>query len=99
MEKKLANKNIENAAQDAKALFSSGFNCAESSLLSVCKATGINSDAIPNIATGFGGGVSRYGSICGALSGALMALGMAEGRKDPKDNEVKANLYKKTAAF
>jgi len=99
MEKKLANKNIENAAQDAKALFSSGFNCAESSLLSVCKAIGINSDAIPKIATGFGGGVSRYGSICGALSGALMALGMAEGRKDPKDNEVKANLYKKTAAF
>ena len=48
----MGNKNIENAGQDAKAFFSSGFNCAESSLLSACKALEIKSDAVPKIATG-----------------------------------------------
>ena len=95
----MENKNIEYAQADAKTFFSSGFNCAESSLLSICKALKINSDAVPNIATGFGAGVSRHGSICGALSGAVMAMGLAEGRKDPKDNDTKIKLYEKAAAF
>lgn len=95
----MENKNIENAPADAKTFFSSGFNCAESSLLSICRALEINSDAVPNIATGFGAGVSRHGSICGALSGAVMAMGLAEGRKDPKDNDAKIKLYEKAAAF
>jgi len=95
----VGNKNIEIAAEDAKTFFSSGFNCSESSLLSVCKALKINSDAIPKIATGFGGGISRFGSICGALSGTVMAMGMSEGRIDPKDDEAKIKLYKKVTAL
>ena len=94
MEEKMGNKNIENAGQDAKAFFSSGFNCAESSLLSACKALEIKSDAVPKIATGFGAGVSRHGGICGALSGTVMAMGLAEGRRDSKDNDAKLKLYK-----
>lgn len=90
----MGNKNIENAGQDAKALFLKGFNCAESSLLAVCGALEIKSDSAPKVATGFGGGVSRFGGICGALSGTVMAMGLIEGRKDPKDNEAKINLYR-----
>lgn len=91
----MGDKNIENAAEIANKLFSSGFNCSESSLLAVCKILKIDSDAIPKIATGFGGGVSRLGSICGALSGTIMAMGMAEGRNDPADNDAKLKLYKR----
>lgn len=97
MEEKLGNKNIEKAAEDAKTFFSSGFNCAESSLLSACRALEIKSDAVPKIATGFGAGVSRFGGICGALSGTVMAMGLAKGRKDSKDNDAKVKLYKMTA--
>ena len=53
------------------------------------------SDAVTRIATGFGGGVSRLGSICGALSGTIMAMGLVEGRNDPSDNDAKLKLYKK----
>ena len=49
---------------------SGGYNCAESVLAGV---TG-SMDAV-NLATGFGGGIGRSGATCGAVTGAVMALG------------------------
>jgi C_GCAxxG_C_C family probable redox protein len=91
----LENKNTENAAEMANKFFSDGFNCAESALLTICKILKIDSEAVPKAATGFGGGVSRLGSICGALSGTIIAMGMVKGRDDPADNDAKLKLYKK----
>lgn len=34
---------------------------------------------IPKIATAFGGGIGRRGSVCGALTGAIMAIGLKHG--------------------
>jgi len=34
---------------------------------------------IPKIATAFGGGIGRRGSLCGALTGAIMAIGLKHG--------------------
>ena len=67
---------------DAKLRFNSGFNCAESVLLTLSgRMARRNSESwIPRIATGFGGGVGRNGDICGALSGGVMAIGLALGR-------------------
>jgi len=63
--------------------FDSGYNCAESVLLAVsAKYSGLDTACSPRIATGFGGGIARNGEMCGALSGAIMALGLALGRND-----------------
>jgi len=79
--------NIENRA---KQYFNSGYNCAESVLLAACMESGYSeSEAIkfiPRMATGFGGGIARNGGICGALSGGLMALGLALGRDDGRQS-------------
>ncbi|MHB1347632.1 MAG: C-GCAxxG-C-C family protein [Candidatus Humimicrobiaceae bacterium] len=91
----MADKNKKNAGETAKELFSSGYNCSESCLLAICRELKLENDIIPKIATGFGGGVSRLGSICGALSGTIMAMGIVEGRNDPSDNYAKITLYKK----
>jgi len=56
------------------------FNCAESVLLAGAETLGLVSDAVPRIATAFGGGLSRQGHVCGALTGGLMVIGLAEGR-------------------
>jgi C_GCAxxG_C_C family probable redox protein len=70
----------------AKGYFNSGYNCAESVLLAVCRESGYSESGIikfiPRMATGFGGGIARNGGLCGALSGGLMALGLALGRDD-----------------
>jgi C_GCAxxG_C_C family probable redox protein len=48
---------------------------------------------IPRLATGFGAGIARKGLLCGALTGAIMVIGMKLGRKHPKDYEAVAKVF------
>jgi C_GCAxxG_C_C family probable redox protein len=50
---------------------------------------------LPQLASGFGGGVGIKGSLCGALTGAVMAIGMKMGRTDPKDRATLQKCYDK----
>ncbi len=48
------------------------------------------------LATGFGGGMGLTGNNCGALTGGIMAIGAAHGRRNPMEKELKervAQLY------
>jgi C_GCAxxG_C_C family probable redox protein len=49
---------------------------------------------IPKIATGFGGGIGRCGSVCGALTGGVMALGVKYGTNEPS-SEKRLEAYEK----
>jgi C_GCAxxG_C_C family probable redox protein len=51
----------------------------------VTESKGIQSDIIPRIATGFCGGISRTCGMCGAVSGAIMALNIFYGRNIPNE--------------
>lgn len=62
--------------------FTRDYNCCESVLLAASGYLNIDSGMIPRIATPFGGGISEHSYICGALSGALMAIGLKYGRDD-----------------
>jgi len=57
------------------------FNCCESVLMMVNeKHTLPGFDvAVMRIASNFGGGVAGWGQICGAITGAAMAIGLAYG--------------------
>lgn len=57
-----------------------GFLCSESVLLALSKCQDVSSDLIPRIATGFGAGFGRTGEVCGAISGAILGLGIRFGR-------------------
>ena len=82
----------------ALSYFNSGFNCAESTLLAIAKdAMTLDSDLIPRIATGFGGGISRQGYICGAVSGVIMGFGLKYGRSCPE--EFTAKTYRRVVKF
>ena len=39
-------------------------------------------DIIPQIASGFAGGMGNTGSVCGAVIGAVMAISLKQGRAD-----------------
>lgn len=77
---------IDDAVQRSRDLFSSGYYCAESVLIATAKAHDIESDLIPRIATGFCSGVARTSGQCGAISGAIMGLGLANGRDSPEES-------------
>lgn len=52
-----------------------GFNCCQSVVAAFSDLTGLSEQESFNIGGGFGAGAGT-GELCGALSGAIMALGM-----------------------
>ena len=90
--------NMNDIVDKASSYFKSGYNCAESTLLAIARdALKIDSDLIPKIATGFGGGISRQGYVCGAASGAIMGLSLKHGRNSPE--ELRAHTYNPVVEF
>jgi len=63
--------------------FIEGYNCAQSVLLTVFDHYNLTNELVPKIATGFGGGIGRCGSICGALTGGVMAISVIYGTNEP----------------
>ncbi|MGD0329825.1 MAG: C-GCAxxG-C-C family protein [Nitrososphaeria archaeon] len=71
---------MEDIDERAVSHFKEGYNCCESVLMGYMETNKISSNIVPRIATGFGGGIARRGSVCGALTGAIMAIGLMYGR-------------------
>jgi len=82
--------NKNKVAGVAASRFMSGFNCAESVLLTLAEHQGIESPLIPKIATPFGGGIARSSSLCGCVTGALMDIGIKYGRVRETEDRLKA---------
>jgi len=68
--------------KSAEESFASGLYCAESVVLALAKAQGIESDLLPKAATAFCSGMSRTRGMCGALTGAIMGVSLALGRSE-----------------
>ena len=66
--------------------FKDGLYCAESVVLTLARRQGIDSPLLPAIATGFCSGLSQTAGPCGALTGAVMGIGLALGRDSSKDS-------------
>ena len=69
--------------EKAATRFLEGYNCAQSVLLTMFEHWNGENELIPKIATAFGGGIGRCGSLCGALTGGVMALGTKYGTNEP----------------
>ena len=66
-----------------------GHGCSESVLLAVSQEFGIESEVIPKIASCFAGGIGNSGSVCGAVTGAVMAIGLIVENGDSMDDYLK----------
>jgi len=60
-----------------------GYVCSESVLLATCQEFGLEIDdkVIPRIASLFAGGIGNTGAVCGAVTGAVMAMGLVKERE------------------
>lgn len=92
-----AEERLQLAEEISKGYFRQGLNCAECVMRTFLDIydTGLP-DEIMALSTGFGGGMghTRIG-VCGAISGALMALGTAEGRRNPLEGDDPAERIRK----
>lgn len=61
------------------------YNCAQSVLMAFAEECGISQETACRAAAHFGGGM-RMGSVCGAVTGALMVLGLTgRGEEDSRE--------------
>jgi len=73
-------------------VFSRGFNCSQAVLSVYSEEMGISVENALKIASSFGSGM-RQGEVCGAVSGALMVLGLQFGHSVEGDKQTKGNMY------
>lgn len=76
----------------------SGFNCSQSVFTTYAKELGFDEQMALKLGTNFGGG-ARKGELCGAVSGALLVIGLRCGHSVADDMETKAYSYKVSEEF
>ncbi|NVM04206.1 MAG: C_GCAxxG_C_C family protein [Candidatus Helarchaeota archaeon] len=69
--------------------FKQGFNCAEGVLMTMQEAWNME-PITPKLATAFGGGIGRSGSVCGSVSGGILAINLKYGRSNIDEDKSKA---------
>jgi C_GCAxxG_C_C family probable redox protein len=85
--------------EKVKERFMDGFNCSQAVFSAFASNFGLNEEMALRIASGFGGGLGRCGYVCGAVSGAIMVIGLKYGFLTPKDEEAKLKVYSKVKKF
>ena len=79
--------------EKAKQLFCEGYNCAQAVFAAFASEFGVDEKTAAKIASSFGGGMGGTRSVCGAVSGMLMAAGLLFGYDDPQAKEEKRAHY------
>jgi C_GCAxxG_C_C family probable redox protein len=86
-------------AEHGKEQFQSGLNCAQAVLGEFADALGLEVGSAHKIACGFGGGMGRLGHTCGAVTGAIMVIGLAACGSDPRDMTSRTGTYALVRSF
>jgi C_GCAxxG_C_C family probable redox protein len=80
-------------ANRAVEVFKEGFSCSQAVLEAFSEAMGLDRNTALKIAQSFGGGMAHRGETCGAVTGALMVIGLQYGRTRADDAKAKEKTY------
>lgn len=86
-------------ARKAVDLYNQGFTCSQAVLMAFADDFGMDRDTALRVACGMGGGMGRTDQVCGAVTGAIMVLGLRYGMTDPSRQEDKLGTYAKVRDF
>lgn len=90
---------MENVIELAESNIRNGYNCAQSVLLAFAPQFDLPGEKAAQIAGAFGAGMNRTGQTCGAVSGALMVLGLKYGATGVPEQVDKDQLLKIVQQF
>ncbi|MFX1278636.1 MAG: C-GCAxxG-C-C family protein [Promethearchaeota archaeon] len=79
--------------------FKDNYNCAQSIFGTFSNQYGLDENTALKIASGFGGGMARFGRTCGAVSGAYMVIGLKYGMGKDMNPELKEKTYEVIREF
>ena len=78
---------IMNSIEDAVQIFENGYRCSQAVFAAFSEDYGLSKEQALKIGACFGSGM-RKGEVCGACTGALMALGLKYGDNKAESDEV-----------
>lgn len=84
--------------EKAKELFDKKFHCSQAVFAAFADELGVTEEQALKIGACFGGGM-RKGEVCGACTGALMALGLKYGQADEQDLDSRYKTNEVTDKF
>lgn len=70
-----------------------GFNCSQSVFSVFAEENGVDEKAALRISCAFGGGMARTACTCGAVTGAIMAIGLKHGMDSCETQDAKMKTY------
>lgn len=79
--------------EKAASCFKEGFSCSQAVFSTFSGDLGLDRITALKISQPFGGGIARMGEICGAVSGAFLAIGLKHGRTKAEDLEARDKTY------
>jgi len=79
--------------------FREGFNCSQAILSTYGGELGLEREFALKAAAAFGGGMGGLGEVCGAVTGAIVVIGLKYGYTESKDKETKAKTYARVRDF
>lgn len=81
--------------EQAASIFSQGFNCAQAVFSAYAPLQGLEEATALRIAGGLGAGMGRLQEVCGAVTGAILLIGLKYGKVQPDDNAARERTYQK----
>lgn len=88
--------------EDARSLFKNGFRCSQAILSTYGLQFGLDQELALKLASPFGGGMGSLGNTCGAVTGAIMVIGLKYGnskvgeiKKKEKANQITKDFVEK----
>ena len=84
---------MEKRSEEAVSRFMRGYSCAQAVSSVFAADIGMSEEVILRAATGFGGGMGHTGGACGAVSGAVLVLGLLFGSTGPDGKAAKDETY------
>ena len=85
--------------EEATKYFEGDLNCCQSIILTHGPDYGLSQDVGIRLATGFAGGMARHGEVCGAVTGAIMIIGLKYGMIKEEDSQARDKTYELVKEF
>jgi len=84
---------MDNKVDVAIKCFQETFSCSQAVLSTFGPEMGLERKLALRVAGAFGGGMARMGGTCGAVTGAMMVIGLKWGKTDAQDEAAKEKTY------
>lgn len=84
---------MSDKVEKAVGCFQEGFNCSQAILSTYGGEQGLERETALRAAAALGGGMGGLGEVCGAVSGAMLVIGLKHGYTMPRDRETKEKTY------